>query len=126
MTTETAGFGAAGTFVPDSLFAGDFPRVTDKVTLAGGAVYPRGTVLGRVTATGKYVKCDPAANDGSQTPRSINVYDVDATGGDKQGSAYLTGEFNEAAISLGGAGTANDVRDGLRALSIFLKSIQGA
>lgn len=41
---------------------------------AAGATYTLGTVLGKVTASGKYVVCKQAAADGSQTPAAIVLF----------------------------------------------------
>ena len=110
-----------GTFTPDNLLAGDFPRVTQAVTVASGNVLLRGTVLGRITASGKCAAVDSTQEDGSESPFAVLVDDVDATSEDKPGLAYLTGEFNEESLIFGGTDTADDHRDGCRALSIFLK-----
>ena len=58
----------------------------DKVTLEGGTggagkVYA-GTILGIVSANGKYLPWNPGAGDGSQTAKAILFDDVDATAGD--------------------------------------------
>lgn len=111
----------------DNLFAGGVqPVVTDAVTLASGASYVRGTVLGVVTASGQAKAVDSAAADGSQTPSAILAEDVDATTGEKAAAIYLTGEFNENALVFGGADTANTHRKKLREIGIFLKSNQEA
>ena len=46
-------------------------RDLDRVDVAAGQRLQSGTVLGRVTATGRLVKHDPAATDGSQTPAAF-------------------------------------------------------
>lgn len=110
-----------GTFTPDNLLAGDFPIVTGEVTIATGQNIPRGTILGKVTATGKYILHDKAAVDGSENPVKILLEDVDANAADVKAIAALTGEFNENRITMGGATVVDDVRDALRGLSIYLK-----
>ncbi|MBB5414101.1 head decoration protein [Paraburkholderia atlantica] len=52
-------------------------------TLTGGAKVLAGTVLGTVTATGKYKTYDPSNTDGSQTPSGILFATKDATSADK-------------------------------------------
>lgn len=55
------------------------------VTVLSGQVLNAGAVLGKITASGKYVICDnvtPAA-DGSQTADAVLLEDCDATGADK-------------------------------------------
>lgn len=50
---------------------------TDVVTVneASGVTYSMGTVLGKVTATGKYVVSKQAASDGSQVPAAVYIGD---------------------------------------------------
>lgn len=50
----------------------------EQVTLneAAGATYPIGTVLGKVTATGKYKRVEASAVDGSQTAVAVTIEDV--------------------------------------------------
>lgn len=108
-------------FTPDQLHAGDFPIRTLDVTIASGQNLTRGALLGKITASGKYVLSLSAAADGSQTPVAILAEDVDATAGDKDGIAYISGDFNEDAITYGTSHTAASVREGLRDLNIYLK-----
>lgn len=115
-----------GTFEHDNLFAGNAEVVTDTVTLKSGASYVRGSVLGIVTATGEAALVDSAATDGSQTPYSILQEDVDATSEAKPGAIYLTGEFNENALTFGGTDTAATHKTKLREIGIFLKTNQEA
>lgn len=51
----------------------------DLVTVAAGENLELGAVVGRVTATGKLKRLDPAATDGTQTPVGILLGAVDAT-----------------------------------------------
>lgn len=99
-------------FNPTSLFAGGDDYVHRDITVASGSqlasgaivnnaattaaltVLPRGTVLGRVTATDKYIVCVKTAADGSQTPAAILAADnVDPSAGDVGAPAYFEGEF---------------------------------
>lgn len=114
------------TLTPDKLLANDYPLVTDIVTILTGQNLTRGTLLGKVTATGKYIKCDSAAVDGSQTPVAILSEDCDASAGDKQAVIYLSGAFNQGAVVFGGADTAATHRAALRNLNIYLKSAVAA
>lgn len=117
-------FGAslsATSYSPDLLIAGDFPRVTDTVTIASGQNLVRGSVLGQITASGKYVLALSASADGSQTPVAILADDVNATAGDTLGGIFLTGEFDANAVTLGAGITAAAAKAALRAVSIFLK-----
>lgn len=113
---------AAGTYVHDNLIAGTAVNmVTESITVDTGNL-KRGALLGRITATGKYVLSLSAASDGSEVPRAILAEDTDATGADKVTVGYLTGEFNIAAMTFGTGHTAVSTKDGLRDLGIFLKT----
>lgn len=115
-------FGAAGSTTHDNLIGGDVVgMVTESIVLDTGNL-KRGALLGRVTATGKYILSLAAAADGSQTPVAILAEDADATSADQSTVAYLTGEFNTAAITFGTGHTASSVASGLRDLGIFLKT----
>ena len=83
---------------PTSLFAGAWPVRHRPVTVASGAnaagtVLARGTLLGRVTATDKYIPCVKTAADGSQNPAAVLAADLDASAADAVGPAYDAGEF---------------------------------
>ncbi|HBZ3706010.1 TPA: head decoration protein [Klebsiella quasipneumoniae] len=108
-------------FVPDQLIAGTLQLVTDTGTITGG-VYKRGTVLGMITASGKYTISVKTATDGSETPAAILVDDVDAsTHGDQSGGLYLMGEFNQNHIVFDDSWSAAELKTALRPLAIFLK-----
>lgn len=120
MTFQPA-FANAGTYTPDNLIGGDaVPAVTESIVLDTGNL-TRGALLGK-TAGGKYVLSLAAAEDGSQTPAAILAEDTDATSADKTTVAYLTGEFNTAAMVFGTGHTAASVKEGLREKGIFLKT----
>jgi hypothetical protein len=110
------------TFTPDALVAGSFDIVTDSATLVSGQNLLRGAVLGKITTGGKLNLSLSAASDGSQTPLAVLAESCDASGGDKTCNIYLTGEFNQDALTIGTAHTAASIKDGLRAKGIFLKS----
>ena len=55
-------------------------RSRETITLASGAgILAAGTVLGKVTASGKYVASAVGASDGSQVPAAVNLYGADAS-----------------------------------------------
>lgn len=120
------GFTSHGSYAPDNLIAGEYPRVARKVTIATGANLAQGSLLGKITASGKYVLSASAGVDGSQTPDAILAEAADAATADVQAIVYFSGEFNELALTFGAGHTADAVRDGLRAKSIFLTKNQGA
>lgn len=111
-----------GTYTPDSLIAGNAHLLIGrKITIAsGGGVLPRGTVLGKITTGGKYIKSLAAANDGSQTPDLILAEDVDATSADVEALAFARGDFNSNALTLGTGHTVASITEGLRAKGITL------
>jgi hypothetical protein len=57
----------------------------ESITVAAGANLTLGTVLGRVTASGKYVILAPAASDGSQTASAVLLGDAAAASADAKG-----------------------------------------
>lgn len=117
----TPGFQNEGSYSPDMLIAGDHPSRTRGVVIASGAgVLVRGSVLGKVTASGKYILSASAAADGSQTPEVILGEDVDATSADVTAFTYEAGDFNANKLTLGAGHTVASIRDGLSGKSIYL------
>lgn len=122
--TFNPGLTSQGDENPDNLLAGDFDRETRTVTIVSGtAALTRGAVLGRVTASGKYNLSLAAAGDGSEVPEAILAEDADASAADVEAPVYLTGTFNEDAITIGTGHTADSIRQGLRDKGIFLKTV---
>ena len=108
----------------DNLFAGDFPVVTETGTIVSGeGKLARGTILGVVTASGKYAAADATDTGGSATtPKAILLQDVDATSADVAGALVaFTGEFNSAKLIAKTGSTVAGFKEGLRAVSIFVK-----
>lgn len=64
----------------------NYSRSRDQVTILGGSggagKLVAGTVLGKITGSGKYVASPNTGSDGSQTAVAILFDDVDATAGD--------------------------------------------
>lgn len=112
--------GSEGAYTPDSLHAGDFPIRTRKVTIITGQNLVRGAVLGKITASGKFNLSASAAADGSQVPFAVLAEDVDATAADKEAVAYVSGDFNSTALTLGAGHTVASITDGLRDANIYL------
>lgn len=113
---------SAQSYNPDQLIAGRVPQVTETVTIVSGqGVLKRGTVLGLVTASGKYIKSLSAASDGSQNPSAILADDIDATSGDVKAGVYFTGEFNGNALILGASWTVATAKAALRGVGIYIK-----
>lgn len=89
----------------DWITGSDQPQTT-QVTIASGEVIAARVPLGQVTATGKIVAWDPAAEDGSQVACYLSVYAVDATGGDKQAQVTKSGTYNPDLVQWPGGTTA--------------------
>jgi hypothetical protein len=115
------------TQTPDALVAGDADSlVARKVTLITGQNVVRGTVLGKITASGKYNKSLSAASDGSEVPDLICAQDCDATSADADCLAFEAGRFNSGALTLGTAHTVASIKEGLRVKGIYLVTTQPA
>ena len=70
----------------------DYTR--EVITIATGGTYPvlePGTVLGKITATGKYAAHDPAAVDGTETAVAVLWGAADATAADATAVALVRG-----------------------------------
>ncbi|MFK3911365.1 head decoration protein [Enterobacter cancerogenus] len=109
------------TFIPDQLIAGPLQLVTETVTVAKGAAYVRGTVLGVVESSGEYTLCVKSATDGSQNPSAILVDNIDATEGEVRAGVYIMGEFNVHRITADSSWTPAALGTEMRKYSLFLK-----
>ena len=108
----------------DNLFSGTQAQpvnATSATVLSGEGVLARGSVLGRVTASGKLKLVDSSENDGSQNPYAVLAEAVDATNADAKAAVYLTGEFNKDALVFGGTDTASTHEAEARKIGIFFK-----
>lgn len=109
------------TFTPDRLIAGDFPIVTEEMVITGESL-TRGTVVGKITASGKGVVVNSGGtDDGRRTAYGVLLETADATAADKTVTIALTGEFNEDELVFGGTDTITTHRATLRGLCIFAK-----
>jgi len=71
------------------LVSDDIHLSREVVTFAQGAVITAGTVMGKVTASGKYVPLNPTKQDGSQKAVAIAYDNVDASDKDQRGVVTL-------------------------------------
>lgn len=109
-------------YTPDRLIAGLTQIVTENMVLLAGQVLNRGTLIGRITASGKATIATAAATDGSQNPYGILLDYYDATAGDLGGCGVMVkGEFNDNAVIFGAGHTVLTVHDALRDAGIYLK-----
>jgi hypothetical protein len=63
----------------------------ESVTLLAGMPYPVGSVLGRISASGKYTLSPDAGTDGAETAAAVLLYAVDATLADALGIVLVRG-----------------------------------
>ena len=106
---------------PDQLLTGNFPDIIEGEIILSGENLVRGTVLGKVTASGKLIELDIAAVDGSQNFFGVLAEDTDASAADKVAPVFKSGQFNEDALILGGATTIADIKDAARALNCYIQ-----
>lgn len=105
-----------------SLFADDVPYTHRNGTLLDqNADLKRGTVMGRIIATGKWTVSTTAANDGSQIPRGILAFDVPDPGGDLVTAFYDAGSFVAEKLIYGAGHSAATVEAALAAASIDIR-----
>lgn len=86
MTTLTEQGHAGGFIISEA--AGN--RSRDNVTVVSGQDLEAGSVLGKITATGKYAAYDNGASDGTQAAAAILIGKCDATAGDKAAAVINT------------------------------------
>jgi len=78
------------------------------VTLLIGIPYPVGSVLGRITASGKYKLATSGGTDGAQTASAVLLYAVDATLADATGIVVVRGPSIVSRAGLAYDGTVDD------------------
>ena len=119
MAYDQASYGQeAAQLTKNILAAGAY--TTRKVTVLAGQNIVAGTVLGKITASGKYLTALAAAVDGSQTPDFVTFTDVDASAGDKEAIVYETATLVATALTLGAGHTIASIREGLRVKGIMI------
>lgn len=96
----------------DNLFATSvIPVMTDVMLVAAGQELKRGALL---NADG--VICGAGAE-----VYAVLADDVNTTGGEVEAAVYLTGEFNEKALSVAEDATVADLKKSARKVSIYIK-----
>jgi hypothetical protein len=92
-------------------------RSRDTVTLTGAAKVLAGTVLGVVTASGKYTPLVEGASDGSQNAAAILFGTKDVTAADKPAVVVLrSAEVNASELIWPAGATNNQIAAGLAQL----------
>jgi hypothetical protein len=109
---------------PNGLVLDDYPVQTAGATIGTAANLVAGAVLGRITASGKYILSLSGASDGSQTPAAILLTDAAAASADAPAVILLSGAVDQAKLTFGASHTAATVETAFRAAGrpIFLKS----
>lgn len=122
-------FKEVATFEPSFLNRGTYPAYRGSVTIEKGQVLKKGSVLGRKTASGKYVLCSKtgadgttAIADGSEKARCILQLDVDATESDKFAPVFKTGSFLRLDLTVGKGHTLASVEEDLELRNIYLEN----
>lgn len=113
------------TLAYDNLFSGTNVLVVTQpgTILSGTGKVKRGTLLGKITATGKLIPCISSASDGSQNPYAVLLDTVaDATSADAVCTTAQTGEFTYQAIAalLTSPDTPETFRAAMRALNMHM------
>lgn len=96
---------------------------TQIATLITGQNLAAGTVLGRITASGKLTKADQDGVNGSEVPVGILVHAIDATSADKACQYYYSGEFNSAKLTWDAGFTATLQKSAFDGSPIVIKTI---
>lgn len=104
------------------LLLGDTQVVGETQTLLTGPNYLPGSVLGRITATGKWTLSLSAAVDGSEVPRGILPYDVDASLQDVVAQVFKAGLFNQDILVYGAGHDQESVQFALEGTPLFITS----
>lgn len=105
---------ATASYAPNDLLVSDVPVVTRNITLASGQNQPRGAVLGKITASDKYILSLAAAADGSEVPALVLAHDCNASGGDTVCAAYAAAAFDSTKLTFGAGHTAATVERAFR------------
>ncbi len=106
----------------------DYERIHETHTiLAGTGAMEPGMVLAKDSENGdKLVLVDSASETASiQTPFGVMANSPNAAGSDAAGLVFVKGYFHESGLIFGGTDTADDHRDALRALGIYINKNLG-
>lgn len=98
----------------------------EQITVVSGAgALGAGTVLGKITASGKYTAYDDDNVDGSETAAAILLYDADATSADVEAAVIVRdAEVKADKIVWAATNDATDITNGtadLVALNIIIR-----
>ena len=113
----------------DELFGGTaVAAMTANVTIAAlsaAASYKRGTLLGVVTASGKYAIVDSAATTGEKVASVVLAKDIEVGTDDVVATVYTRGIFNrEKLVVKAESDSASAHEQELRKVGIYLTSVK--
>lgn len=91
------------------------------VTVAGGVALPSGTVLGKITATGKYIKYSDGASDGSQAAAAVLGTALPGTNGDYKCLVFVRDCEVIGAMLNGGSNVDANGKADLTALGVIVR-----
>jgi len=113
----------AETYEPTAMTPVKYLAGTSVTIAAGAGVLKAGSVLGKVSADGKYKLSDDGASDGSEVPDMILLKAVDASGTeDVVAPALKAGVVSDVDLVFGGAHTAASVDATLRGKGLYIVS----
>lgn len=93
-------------------------RSREVVVITGSAEFKAGTVLGKITASGKYTSHDESASDGTQNAVAVLGYDVDATAADANGVVFVRDcEVSDEILIMPTGISVNDRADAITSLA---------
>ena len=107
---------------PDGLILAGAQYLTKAEIIDTGDL-ARGTVLGKITASGKCITSLSAATDGSEVPYGILLEDANATSADKVAPVLIAGEVDGSKLTVGTGHTVASITDGLRDKGIYIRTV---
>lgn len=100
---------------------GQYSRDAATVTVAGSVALPSGTVLGKITATGKLVRYVDTNSDGSQVAMGILWNPLPGVNGDYKATVFVRAVEAIATMLNGGAGLDAPGTADLKAIGILTR-----
>ena len=97
----------------------------ETITATGAVVWARGTVLGRITASGKLTTYVAGAADGSEVPKFVTTSKITFTGaGDKRDTVLVGGVVRQGDLVAHGVGALTSLEvDALRDYGIIAEPV---